>query len=279
MAFGQQKKIKMTTDGYLPTGTRHFGAVNWLGVWTLYKKEVQRFIKVGIQTIVAPVVSMLLFLVIFKLALGRYRPDINGIPFADFLAPGLIMMAILTNAFANSSSSIMMAKIQGNMVDVLMPPLSPWELTFGYVMGATTRGIIVAIATALAMVPLVDFDVVHWWAVVYFAVSASLLLSQIGVVAGIWADKFDHMAVITNFLITPLIFLSGTFYSVRILPDYFFFISQGNPFFYLIDGFRYGVIGQSDGSVFVGVVSVLVLNIVMAVTCYLVFKSGYKLKT
>ncbi len=269
----------MTTEEYLPIGTRHFGAVNWMGVWTLYKKEVQRFTKVGIQTVIAPVVSMILFLVIFKLALGRYRPDINGIPFADFLAPGLIMMAILTNAFANSSSSIMMSKIQGNLVDVLMPPLSPWELTFGYVMGATTRGIIVAIATALAMLPLVNFEVVYWWAVFYYAISASLLLSQIGVIAGIWADKFDHMAVITNFLITPLIFLSGTFYSVRMLPDSFFLFSQWNPFFYLIDGFRYGVIGQSDGSVLIGVVSLLGLNLLMAVICYLVFRSGYKLKT
>ncbi len=264
---------------YLPSGTRRFGRVNWLGLWTLYKKEVRRFWKVATQTVAAPVVSSLLFLIIFKLALGGYRPAVNGVPFADFLAPGLIMMAILTNAFANSSSSLIMAKVQGTLVDVLMPPLSPWELTVGYVLGAATRGLLVAVVTGLAMIPFASFPLVHLWAVVFYPVAASLLLASIGVLAGIWADKFDHLSAITNFVITPLVFLSGTFYSVKMLPDLFFTLSQWNPFFYLIDGFRYGVVGSVDGSILTGVVSLVALNAVLILWCHLVFKSGYKLKT
>ncbi len=269
----------MTSDTYLAVGERRFGTVNWLGVWTLYLKEVQRFIKVGTQTVAAPVVSTLLFLFIFDVAIGDIRGPVNGIEFTQFLAPGLVMMAILTNAFANSSSSLLMAKMQGTLVDVLMPPLSPWELMVGYVMGAATRGLLVAVVTAIAMLTFVSHNVQHWWAVVFFAISASLLMSQIGVLAGIWADKFDHMSAITNFIVTPLIFLSGTFYSVTRLPEPFFIFSQFNPVFYLIDGFRYGMIGQADGSVAMGAGITIFLNVVMAVACYRVFKSGYKLKT
>jgi len=269
----------MTSSEYFPTGTRRFGRVNWLGMWTLYKKEVHRFLKVGMQTVAAPVVSTLLFLMIFKLALGVARPDVNGISFATFLAPGLIMMAILTNAFANSSSSLIMSKVQGTLVDILMPPLSPWELTFGFTAGAATRGLIVALATGLAMLPFVSFPMIHPWAVVFFAVMASVLLSSVGIMAGIWADKFDHLSAVTNFLITPLIFLSGTFYSVKILPDFFFAASQANPFFYLIDGFRYGVVGQADSTLWVGVVGLLLLNTLCILSCYFMFKTGYKLKT
>lgn len=269
----------MTSSTYLPTGARRFGRVNWLGLWTLYVKEVRRFWKVGTQTIAAPVVSTLLFLLIFKLALGSARPAVNGVPFADFLAPGLIMMAILTNAFANSSSSLIMAKVQGTLVDILMPPLSPWELTFGFIAGAATRGLLVALATGLAMLPFVSFPMVHPWAVIFYALMASLLLSSIGILAGIWADKFDHLSAVTNFLITPLIFLSGTFYSVKILPGFFFTASQVNPFFYLIDGFRYGMVGHADSAITAGVTGLLVLNGVCILWCYWLFRSGYKLKT
>ena len=269
----------MTTQDYLPAGQRRFGMVNWLGLWTLYRKEVQRFFKVGIQTVLAPVVSTLLFLIVFKLALGRARPDINGIPFAEFLAPGLVMMAIITNAFANTSSSIMMAKIQGNMVDVLMPPLSPGELTVAYVLGGATRGIIVAVVTILAMWPLVQLAPVHLWAMVFYALIASILMSEIGILTGIWAEKFDHMAVITQFLITPLVFLSGTFYSVRMLPDIFVQLSWFNPFFYLIDGFRFGAVGTSDGSIAIGMAALTTLTVALGVACLLVLRSGWKLKT
>jgi ABC-2 type transport system permease protein len=269
----------MATTDYLPTGQRHFGLVNWLGLWTLYCKEVQRFLKVGIQTVLAPVVSTLLFLIIFKLALGRVRPDINGVPFANFLAPGLIMMAILTNALANTSSSILMAKIQGNLVDVLMPPLAPWELAIGYVMGGVTRGLIVASTTGLAMLAFIDLSIAHVWATIYYALIASLLLSEIGVLAGIWAEKFDHMAVITNFVVMPLVFLSGTFYSVRQLPDLFVTFSHWNPFFYLIDGFRYGVVGHADGSIATGAIGLFVLTFTLGWGCYTAFRTGWNLKT
>jgi ABC-2 type transport system permease protein len=269
----------MAHETYLAVGERRFGIVNWMGVWTLYCKEVQRFIKVGTQTVAAPVVSTLLFLLIFQVAIGKTRGDVGGVPFMQFLAPGLVMMSILTNAFANSSSSLLMAKMQGTLVDVLMPPLSPLELTVGYVGGAATRGLLVAIVTAAAMIFFVSLTVQHWWAVIFYALSASFLLSQIGVIAGIWAEKFDHMSAITNFIVTPLIFLSGTFYSVTSLPKPFLTFTQWNPIFYMIDGFRYGMIGQSDGSIALGVSISIVLNVIMAAACYRVFKSGYKLKT
>ncbi len=274
-----QQGLSMTDQSYHPTGSRRFGMVNWLGVWTLYKREIRRFMKVGIQTVAAPVISSLLFLIIFKLALGSVRPDVNGIPFADFLAPGLIMMAILTNAFANSSSSLLTAKMQGNLVDILMPPLSSMELTFCFVMGGATRGAIVAIATALAMLPFANFHIASWASLFYFAIIASVIMAEVGVLAGIWAEKFDHMAVVTNFVITPLVFLSGTFYSVKMLPDIFYTISQWNPFFYLIDGFRYGAIGQADGEVGFGAFMMGLLALILGWACYATFKSGWRLKS
>ncbi len=255
------------------------GSTNWMGLWTLYKKEIYRFLKVGFQTIAAPVVSSILFLLIFKLALGSFRPDINGIPFSQFLAPGLVMMAILTNSFANTSSSLLMAKIMGSSVDFLMPPLSPWELTVGFIAGGVTRGLLVATATAIAMIPFVQVSIAHWWAVIFFAFGASYLMSGIGILTGIWAEKFDHVAAITNFFIMPLVFLSGTFYSVKMLEGVFFQFSQLNPIFYLIDGFRFGFIGVSDGNLLAGILIVSGLCIAVTAWCYLVFRSGYRLKT
>ncbi|MGF1457020.1 MAG: ABC transporter permease [Alphaproteobacteria bacterium] len=257
---------------------RQFGTVNWIGLWTLYKKEVMRFLKVAAQTVAAPVGTAVLFLAIFTLALGQYRPDVNGIPYGSFIAPGLIMMAILQNAFANTSSSLIIAKVQGSVVDFLMPPLSPAELTVAFVMGGATRGVICAIATGLPMALFVDLSISHVWAVAFFAVGASMILSLIGVIAGIWAEKFDHLATITNFLITPLSLLSGTFYSVSILPDTWSALSHYNPFFYFIDGFRYGFTGQTDGNPLIGVALVLVLITGLWVCAHTLLARGYRLK-
>ncbi len=251
---------------------------NWMGLWTLYKKEIFRFLKVGFQTIAAPVVSSILFLLIFKLALGSFRPDINGVPFSQFLAPGLVMMAILTNSFANTSSSLLMAKIMGSSVDFLMPPLSSLELTVGFIAGGVTRGIIVAAATALAMIPFVEISIAHWWAVLFYAFGASYLMSGIGILTGVWAEKFDHVAAITNFFIMPLVFLSGTFYSVKMLEGVFYQFSQLNPIFYLIDGFRYGFTGVADGNLMAGVLVISGLCALITVWCFYVFKTGYRLK-
>jgi len=258
---------------------RRIGAVNWIGVWTLYVKEVQRFSKVFTQTLLAPVVTTLLFLAIFTLAIGgRFFDPSTGVTFGQFLAPGLITMAMIQNSFANTSSSMMISKVQGNIVDVLMPPLSPGELTCGYVIAGATRGVMVGLATGLAMWAFVPMRIHDPALILFHAVSASLALSLLGLIGGIWADKFDHIAAVTNFVIMPLSFLSGTFYSIERLPGLWHQIAQANPFFYMIDGLRYGFIGRADGSLLVGVLVMLGVNAALWTLCHWMFKSGYKLK-
>mgnify|MGYP001237096060 FL=1 len=259
-------------------GARRFGLVNWVGLWTLYLREVRRFWKVVFQTVGAPVVTTLLFLAIFSLALGGLRPDIGGTPFTSYLAPGLVIMAMLQNAFANTSSSLLIGKVQGNVVDILMPPLSAGELTTAIALGGLTRGLVVGVFTFLGMTFFVDFTLSNIWAVLYFALSGSLLMSFMGMLVGIWAEKFDHMQAITNFIITPLTFLSGTFYSVEQLPEPAQVFSSFNPFFYMIDGFRYGFIGQPEGNLVVGVLLLAALNIILWVSCYIMFDRGYRIK-
>ncbi|MAV18314.1 MAG: multidrug ABC transporter permease [Rhizobiales bacterium] len=259
-------------------GARRFGLVNWVGLWTLYLREVRRFWKVVFQTVGAPVVTTLLFLAIFSLALGGLRPDIGGTPFTSYLAPGLVIMAMLQNAFANTSSSLLIGKVQGNVVDILMPPLSAGELTTAIALGGLTRGLVVGVFTFLGMTFFVDFTLSNIWAVLYFAVSGSLLMSFMGMLVGIWAEKFDHMQAITNFIITPLTFLSGTFYSVDQLPEPAQVFSSFNPFFYMIDGFRYGFIGQPEGNLVFGVLLLAALNIILWVSCYIMFDRGYRIK-
>jgi len=254
------------------------GAVNWRGVTTLYLKEVQRFIKVFWQTLVAPMVTTLLFLAVFSLALGGSVRTVGEVPFLEFLAPGLIMMAIVQNAFANGSSSLLIAKIQGNIVDVLMPPLSSGELAFGFVMGGVTRGVVVGIVVALGMTAFVPLGLHHPAAVAFFALAGALMLALIGVITGIWADRFDAMAAITNFAITPLAFLSGTFYSVERLPGIWHVVSQFNPFFYMIDGFRYGFIGHADGNLIAGLAVMAGINAALWWAATRLFASGYKIK-
>lgn len=254
------------------------GDINLLGVWTLYVKEVRRFLKVFTQTVVAPVVTTLVFLAIFALALGRTGRTIGELPFLEFLAPGLIMMAVAQNAFANTSSSIMIAKIQGNIVDYLMPPLSPGELLFGLVAGGVTRGIVVAVAVGAAMALFVPVWPDHLALALWMLIAASAMLSLFGVLAALWAEKFDHMASVTNFVVTPLSFLSGTFYSVADLPEPFHLLALVNPFFYMIDGFRYALTGHADGAIWIGVpLLALAVAGLWWVALYLL-RTGYKLK-
>ncbi len=264
-------------------GVRRFGAVNWLGLWTLYLKEVRRFMKVVTQTVLAPVISTLLFLIVFTQAFGASRPAIAGVPFIEFLAPGLIMMAVLTNAFTNSSSSILIAKVQGSIVDVLMPPLSAAELTLAFVAGAATRGLLVGFITAVTSAGFMlasgaPMRVEGVWAIGYFALAAAVIFSMLGVIGGIWAEKFDNLAAVTNFVITPLTFLSGTFYSVDRLPEPFRTASFYNPVFYLIDGFRSGFTGLAEANLAIGVGLTMALMIGLGAWCYGLLRSGYKLK-
>ncbi len=261
-----------------PRGPRALGAVNWRGLWTLYTKEVRRFLNVFTQTLVAPMVTTLLFLAIFALALGGAGRTVGDMPFIEFLAPGLIMMTLMQNSFANTSSSIVISKVQGNIVDILMPPLSAGELTLGIAAGGVTRGLLVGCAAGLAMsifVPLRPHDV---FSVLYHGFNGALMLSLLGLIGGIWAEKFDHIAAVTNFVITPFSFLSGTFYSIERLPENWQFIAHFNPFFYLIDGFRYGFIGRADSSHLVGYAVVLGVNLALLGLTHRMLATGYRLK-
>ena len=261
-----------------PPSPRDLGAINWLGLWTLYLREVRRFLKVATQTVLAPLITTLLFLAIFSLALGRSANAVGDVPYIEFLAPGLVMMAMVQNAFANTSSSLLISKVQGNIVDVLMPPLSPGELALGYALGGLSRGVVVGAAVAIAIglaVPLHVHDVLF---IAFHALAASLLLSLLGVLAGIWSEKFDHMAAVTNFVITPFAFLSGTFYSVDRLPGLWKLIAHLNPFFYMIDGFRYGFIGHADGSLPVGLAVMVAANLALLWLTHRLFAVGYRLK-
>jgi ABC-2 type transport system permease protein len=259
-------------------GPRTYGAVNWVGLNTLIQREVSRFLKVGAQTIMAPLVSTVLFMMVFTLAMGAGGAPFPGVTYADFLAPGLIMMAVINNAFQNASSSLIIAKIQGNSVDFLTPPLSAAELTTAFIVGAAARGMLVGLAAAVAVIPWANVVPEHLWAVVLFSVLASVIFGAIGLLGGIWSDKFDHLAAVTNFVVTPLTFLSGTFYSVDAMPQPFADIGHYNPVFFLIDGFRYGFIGVADGSVLVGALVSLGLAIALCFGAWALIRSGYRLK-
>jgi ABC-2 type transport system permease protein len=254
--------------------------VNWVGLKTLYIKEVRRFFKVQTQTVWAPAVTTLLYLVIFTVALGRGGRTVMGVDFADFLAPGLIVMAMLQNAFANSSFSLLVGKMQGNIVDYLLPPLSVGELIAGLVGAAVTRAFLVGFAVWLAMLawPGVSVTVRDPLALLWFGLMGSLMLSFLGLLTSIWADKFDHAAAVTNFFVTPLSLLSGTFYSVEQLPPLFQAISHANPFFYVISGFRCGFLGVADSPLMIGASVLLLLNIALWAACYVLLKNGWKLK-
>jgi len=252
--------------------------VNWEGLKTLYLKEVRRFWKVGMQTVFAPVVTTLLYMMVFVVAMRGANPG-RASNFGEFVGPGLIMMSILNNAFANSSSSLLQAKIMGTSPDFLTPPLSAFEQTSGFGLGAATRGLFVGLVTAIAVWPFSHYHFVHLWAAAYFAIIGSLLLGLVGIWTGIWAEKFDHLASVTNFVVMPLTFLSGTFYSVNNLPEPFRSISHFNPLFYLIDGFRYAFLGTASGNVAIGVGLTGALTLVLAVVNWRLFKIGWRLKT
>ncbi|MGB0697356.1 MAG: ABC transporter permease [Rhodospirillaceae bacterium] len=270
--------MKDASGANLPPMPRQMGLINWRGLWELYLKEVRRFFKVFMQTVAAPIVTTLIFLAIFTLALGRSVEEVEGFPFAEFLAPGLIMMAMVQNAFANTSSSIIISKIQGNIVDVLMPPISATEMLVAYVMGGVTRGIVVGLAVAVGMMPFVELHVHHFALILFHGFAASMMLSLLGMIGGIWADKFDHIAAVTNFIVTPLSFLSGTFYTVERLPENVQILAHWNPFFYMIDGFRYGFIGHESALPVTGVLVVGLVNVALIALCWKMLSSGYKLK-
>jgi ABC-2 type transport system permease protein len=276
--MGPMKDMAAPLEVALPPQPRSYQGINWEGLKTLYFREVRRFWKVGLQTLAAPVVTALLYMLVFVVAVGGGRP-IEGISYGAFVAPGLIMMQILSNAFANSSSSLLQAKFNGLMGDFMTPPLTPLEHLIGFGAGAATRGIMVGAVAAVAVLPFARLPMEAPWAVLFFGVGAALIMGFIGIMAGLWAEKFDHMAAVTNFVIMPMTFLSGTFYLIERLPEPFRTASEYNPVFYLIDGFRYGFIGRHEGSLVVGVGMTLALTLFTGFMCFRMFETGYKIKT
>lgn len=254
--------------------------VNWVGLRTLYIKEVRRFFKVQLQTIWAPAITTLLFLVIFTVALGRGDREVLGVPFNSFLAPGLIAMGMIQNAFANASFSLLVGKIQGTIVDYLMPPLSSLEVLVALTGGAMTRAVCVGTAVWAAMwIWGIDVAPQHFWAIAYFGLMGAAMLGLFGVLTSIWAEKFDHAAAVTNFVVAPLALLSGTFYTIERLDPLFQTISAFNPFFYIISGFRYGFIGATDSNLVTGIIVVLAINSFLCALCYQLLVRGWKIKS
>ena len=260
-------------------GVRRFGLVNWIGIYSLYVKEVSRFLIVWAQTLLSPLVSSLLFLSVLTLALGNDRGNVLGYSFISFLAPGLIVMSIVQQSFSHSVSSLMIGKIQGNIIDTLLAPLSAIEVTLAIIFAAVTRGLVILIISIVVFSLIVE---IHIYSIFYIFIGAFLgtfILGALGFITGLWAEKFDHTATITNFIITPLSFLSGVFYSIERLPDFFQSISKINPFFYIIDICRFGFLGKSDGSIGIGLVYLTILSIIVWLISYYLYKIGYKIKS
>jgi len=253
--------------------------LNPVGMLTLIQREVGRFLNVYTQTIIAPVVTTLLYYTIFALAFGGVARHVGDTPFLIFLAPGLIMMTMVQNAFANTSSSIVISKVQGNIVDVLMPPLSNVEILIGYLTGSVMRGLVVGVAATCVIVFFVPIAFASPALIFIFAVLGTMMLGGLGMAAGIWSEKFDHIAAVTNFVVTPLTFLSGTFYSMKTLPELWQGIAHFNPFYYMIDGFRAGMIGQADSDIAVGIAVLVVINALLCALILWMLKTGYKLKS
>jgi ABC-2 type transport system permease protein len=270
----------------LPSLIRHEPGVpiihgfNWAGMAALYAKEVRRFMKVQLQTVWAPALTTLLFLVVFTVALGKGGLVVMGVPFADFVAPGLIIMAMVQNAFQNASTVLLVGKVQGTIVDYLMPPISSGELLFALVASSVTRSAAVGGAIWLAMLlwPGVHVMPHHLWAVVLFGVTGSAMLAFLGILTAIWAEKFDHAAAIGNFIVAPLSLLSGTFYSMEHVAPIIRTISHANPFFYAISGFRYGFLAEADSPILIGSAVMIGLNLALALVCYLALRRGWRIK-
>lgn len=258
---------------------RHIGACNWVGLQTLIEKEVGRFLNVYMQTLIAPIVILLLFFAVFSLSFKQHLADELGVSGMVFLAPGLLMMTMIQNAFSNPSSSLIIAKIQGNIVDILMPPLAAWEVLIGLVVGALARCLLIGIMGFVAMGLIVDLPVSSVPLILAYGFLGNLMLAALGIMAGLWAEKFDHMATVTNFIVTPLTFLSGTFYALSALPEFWQKIALFNPFFYMIDGFRAGFIGHAETSIALGVTVLTVLDFLLLALAWAMLKTGYKTKS
>lgn len=258
---------------------RSLGPVNLLGLWTLTRREIARFVEVYPQTITAPLVTTLLFYAVFALALGGAERTILGLPYMAYLAPGLVMMSMAQNAFANSSTSLVLSKVQGNIVDLLMAPLSPLEMTLGYTLGSVARGVSVGVVTLAVLWLFAPLRLADPASILIFGILGSMMLGLMGLITGIWSEKFDHMATAQNFIVMPATFLSGTFYAVQQLPENWRFLCHLNPFYYMIDGFRYGLTGIAEASPALGALVLLASNLALFFVAWNMFRSGTRLKS
>jgi ABC-2 type transport system permease protein len=261
-----------------PLKPRHIGRFNRIGFLTLISKEVGRFANVYMQTILSPMITTLLFITIFSLAFGGADRMVGDVPYMTFLAPGLVMMAMVQNAFANTSSSIMISKVQGNIVDVLMPPLSTLEILLAYVIAGVIRGFVVGLSSLIVVLLFVDVHMASLPAFLGYSFLGCLLLSTMGVAAGLWSEKFDHLSALTNFVIMPLTFLSGTFYSIHVLPEAWQHVAHANPFFYMIDGFRYSLSGHAESNLWMGFWLLVQLNVAFLIFSFAMLLTGYKVR-
>ena len=259
------------------TGIRRFG-INWVGIYSLYLKETLRFLTVFGQTIIGPVVTAILFLLVISLAIGDERSNVLGVPFIQFLAPGLIAMQVIQQSFSHSSSSLLMGKVMGNIVDLIGAPLSASEVSLTIILASVTRAIIISVISIIIFSLIIEIEIKNYLIFILYLFLTSFIMGGVGFIAGLWAEKFDNMATVTNFIIVPLSFLSGTFYSINRLPEYLIKLSYYNPFFHMIDGFRYAFIENLDGSLNFGIIYLSILSFVIWFIAYLLYKKGYKIK-
>ena len=265
-------------DNKYQIGEKRFG-VNWVGAYTLYLKETLRFLSVFGQTIVGPIITSILFLSVISLAIGEDRPNVLGVTFIEFLAPGLIAMQVIQQAFSHSSSSLLMGKVMGNIVDLIGAPLSASEVTLAIIFASITRSLMISVISIIVFSLMIEIEIKHYLIFFIYLFLSSFIMGAVGFIAGLWADKFDHMATVTNFVIVPLSFLSGTFYSVEKLPNFLNFLSHYNPFFHMIDGFRYSFINNMDGTIKFSLIYLIILSIITWLIAYLLYKKGYKIKS
>ncbi len=260
-------------------GSRRFGIINWIGTYSLFKKEVLRFLTVSGQTLFGPILTSILFLIVISLAIGDQRNDVLGVPYIKFLASGLIMMQVIQQSFAHSSSSLMMGKMMGTITDVVHSPLSSFEVVFAITFASAARGFLIASASTLIFIFFIDLSVQNYFLWFIYLFLGGLFMGSLGVIVGLYADKFDQMSTVTNFIIVPLSFLSGTFYSIDRLPSFLKIVSNYNPFFHMIDGFRYSFIGQLDGSIIFGISLLSFLSLLITYFAYILVHKGYKIKS
>tara|TARA_B100000579_G_C22835864_1_gene858692 strand:- start:1351 stop:2166 length:816 start_codon:yes stop_codon:yes gene_type:complete len=270
--------IEKNIENYKP-GVRKFGIINWVGAKHLYIKEVNRFLIVWSQTLFAPLITTVLFYMVFSISIGSNRPDVLGVSYMNFLLPGLISMSCIQQSFSHSSSSLLMGKMMGTIVDTISSPLSSSEVVLATILASVTRSFMIAIISIFVFFIFIDVKIYSYLALFCFLFLSSFILGATGFIAGLWAEKFDHMASITNFVLLPLSFLSGTFYSISKLPIYLQTISEYNPFFCMIDGIRYGFLGNSDGSIKFELIYLVILSIIMWYLSYLLYKKGWKIKS